>query len=1759
MHTLPARCPVQIKTMSNKLLILILTAMLFSMSKTYGQAVELKIDTVKVPCNTSGNLRVPVRVAHFTNVGSFQFSIGWSPSQLQYQYITKGAASNPFFAAGVNASFDTLTFLPAGKFSFQWNKVGGLSVPDTTVLFYVSFKRLGGPLSGVNFLSGTAAPLQVEVTDPNADDLPFLLRMGGVNPVDNQPPLITCPLNVNKTVSSPSVVDGIAPGSVSDNCSTVQVGWNATGATSASGPNDPDASGTVFNPGVTTVVYRATDIAGMTATCSFTIDLQPSATSDTLTISAAGGSVSCGQSVGISITALNFDSLGSLQFTVTWNKNDLFFNNITTVGSALSLSPTNFDTTNSRNKGYLTFFWGTGALAGTTIPDGSLLFRINFTPKSGNLANSLIQFTDNPVVREAYTNAVQPPEEVPVVFIPGQISATDNVPPVITCPPNQTVTTQSGSITANITNTAPTTLSDNCGGTVGLQYSRTGTTPGQGTGNANGTYNAGVTVVTYTAADASGNSASCSFNIVVDAGKAVTVKIDSVVAPCGTTTAVFPIRVRDFADIIGMSFSIKWDTSVLVFDTIQQLYPGFSFTPLNFQFFNSTPAGTLQFLAADPIAGWPDIPDGGIFFALKFEVKKSANTSSISFTGASEAVNSALNLVPMDLQNGAFVGGLDADPPQFTFCPPNQTVSTSAPNCEAVVILPEAIATDACSGIKNIVSNQTDSIFVAGNTTVMYTAFDNAGNSTACTFSVQVFGDPNLSQFLDCPTNIQVEAPSGVCSTPATWKEPTLSNPCGLVSPQIISNFKPGNSFPLGITPVVYELVGTSVTCNFAVIVRDITAPTLICPANLTVSASQDSCGAFVNWGPADVSDDCDASIAPVSDPVSGTFFTAGSHTVVFTATDDSNNSGTCSFSIQVNENVPPVLHDCPVSIIIELPEAKCDTAVTWTAPTATDNCAVQSLQVTTAPGTVFTPGTELIEYKATDVSGNTAICSFEVIVRDVVAPVITDCPADIFINLPENKCDTMVNWPEPKATDNCLLDSLNTNTLPGAIFLPGVYTVEYTAKDVSGNSTTCSFDISVRDDFAPTFVDCPTDLTVNLPQAKCDTALVWPEPVATDNCGIDSLLFNTAPGTVLTPGRYTIEYTAKDKSGNSTVCSFFIEVSDGFAPTISGCPGNIIIELPQTKCDTAINWTPPTATDNCALDSLNSTHAPGSKFTPGQTIIVYTAKDKSGNTATCSFTATVIDQVPPKFSSCPKDTMLTGVGTCGVIYSWILPDATDNCTPQPQIVITPSHPTVDTFYGNTKIVILAKDASNNYDTCMFTVKVTSSGVPGFQNVPQDLSFTGCTAVATWTPPTPTGFCTPPTLSATHMPGDTFQPGMTTVIYTATDQLGVTYTASFKVTVNELEKPTIDCPKGMVIMNAAGGILQDSSGFVMETDTASSCMAVRVEYRLPGAVDNCGTPDLKLIKGKLSGGLFPIGTDTLRFEAKDAAGNTSICEVHVVVKPLDELKITVSPVPACQGDNVILKVDSFLTAGVTYAWTGPQNITYPNAPSITVFQLNQGNAGSYAVEATINGCKTPKVSGEVQLVQKPNAVDDVDFQIDPGATDTFDVFTNDQFFPASDIKISQIGSNLPPGVRYLVDGKFEYTANPTGEPASFIYEICSITCPNLCDMATVTIAVRQVDCTEVPNVITPNGDDSNDFLQIKCLDSGLYPQNSIVIYNKWGDKVFEASPYPNDAVSGWKGTLNGEDGKDLPDDTYYYIFKPAPDKAPLKGFVQIYR
>jgi gliding motility-associated-like protein len=79
----------------------------------------------------------------------------------------------------------------------------------------------------------------------------------------------------------------------------------------------------------------------------------------------------------------------------------------------------------------------------------------------------------------------------------------------------------------------------------------------------------------------------------------------------------------------------------------------------------------------------------------------------------------------------------------------------------------------------------------------------------------------------------------------------------------------------------------------------------------------------------------------------------------------------------------------------------------------------------------------------------------------------------------------------------------------------------------------------------------------------------------------------------------------------------------------------------------------------------------------------------------------------------------------------------------------------------------------------------------------------------------------------------------------------------------------------------------------------------------------------------------------------------------------------------------------------------------------------------------------------------------------------------------------------------------------------------------------------------VPSAFSPNGDDKNQYFKIPFLVN--VPGNTVMVFNRWGKKVFEANDYKND----WAGD-------DLPAGTYYYVVA-APNYTTLKGSVSIFR
>ena len=118
-----------------------------------------------------------------------------------------------------------------------------------------------------------------------------------------------------------------------------------------------------------------------------------------------------------------------------------------------------------------------------------------------------------------------------------------------------------------------------------------------------------------------------------------------------------------------------------------------------------------------------------------------------------------------------------------------------------------------------------------------------------------------------------------------------------------------------------------------------------------------------------------------------------------------------------------------------------------------------------------------------------------------------------------------------------------------------------------------------------------------------------------------------------------------------------------------------------------------------------------------------------------------------------------------------------------------------------------------------------------------------------------------------------------------------------------------------------------------------------------------------------------------------------------------------------------------------------------------------------------------------------------------------------------------------------------------GENARDSVNLFTIIVENNCkDFSTKTVDIFYDNCEiTIPNVITPNGDGINDYLYIKDVDK---LQWEVIIFNRWGEKVYENKNYKNEPGSGFTG-------EGLAEGVYYYILK---NKNTIKrGWVQLIR
>jgi HYR domain/Galactose oxidase, central domain len=363
-----------------------------------------------------------------------------------------------------------------------------------------------------------------------------------------------------------------------------------------------------------------------------------------------------------------------------------------------------------------------------------------------------------------------------------------------------------------------------------------------------------------------------------------------------------------------------------------------------------------------------------------------------------------------------------------------------------------------------------------------------------------------------------------------------------------------------------------------------------------------------------------------------------------------------------------------------------------------------------------------------------------------------------------------------------------------------------------------------------------------------------------------DAISFSASPAGPYGIGVTNVILTVTDNHGASSTCNATVTVKDDTKPVITGCPTDITVYTGRrTTCDAVATWTAPTASDNCHLASFTSDRNSGDTFPVGQTTVTYTAKDDAGNTSTCSFKVTVVDNTKPV----PDAASLPDViAQCSANLP-AAPTATDNC--DGVISGTPSNP--GPFgQGDYIITWTFKDNAGNSSTQNQAIHVhdTIAPVPNASSLPDVNEQCSANLPAA---PAATDNCDGAIIGTTTSTGP-FGQGDFTIVWTFSDSHGNSSTQNQAVHVHDTTPPTISCP-GDQIVNADPLVCSAKVSGIAPT-SGDNCGSPTVTYTLTGDPTGSGN-------GDASGTAFNVGTTTVTYTATDVGGNTASCSFDVTV------------------------------------------------------------------------------------------------------------------------------------------------------------------------------------------------------------------------------------------------------------------------------------
>lgn len=865
--------------------------------------------------------------------------------------------------------------------------------------------------------------------------------------------------------------------------------------------------------------------------------------------------------------------------------------------------------------------------------------------------------------------------------------------------------------------------------------------------------------------------------------------------------------------------------------------------------------------------------------------------------------------------------------------------------------------------------------FQIGPTSVQCSATDSFGNATQGGFEVLVKDDG--APVIHLPDNFTLPAVSR--SGAEVTFNATASDVVDGALP-VSCTPASGSTFPLGTTMVncsVTDKAGNTTSQSFIVSVRDNTAPVMNAPDAITTQATSAS-GAQVSFSTT-ANDTVDGNLSVSCTPRAGSVFPIGQTNVTCRVTDNAGNSTTRSFSVSVIDSVAPKLElpatinasaTAPSGAVVNFTAAATDTVDGLLTP----SCSPRS-------GSTFPLGSTTVTCRVTDKAGNSGTGTFNVVVRDTAAPVLS-LPAVITAEA-ETASGVVVNF---NATAKDVIDGvLLPNCMPaaGTTFPLGSTTVRCAVTDKAGNTSSDSFVVNVADTKLPV-LKLPDNIIVKA-TSRAGATVTFTVSASDIVDGNVTPVCTPRSGSMFAIGDSTVTCRATDNAGNATTSAFKVTVQHNTPPVLT-LPANQALEATGSN-GAVVSFTVTANSDVEGPIIPVCTPASGSTFPLGTTAVTCRATDDAGNSSTDKFTVLVQDTTAPILALPASMTAEANNGRRGAVVNFTA-TASDKADGAVTPVCAPrASSTFD--IGSTLVTCRATDNAGNSSSGSFNVVVVDTAAPALVT-PGTLNAEAVSAAGAEVNFSVTasdaadGAVTP---VCTWKSGSTFPIGTTQVICTATDQAGNAAIASFAVVVVDKAAPVLSLPANISV-----------------AATAPTGAEVTFNATANDAVDGAVTP----VCTPASGATFPLGTTTVTCTATDKAGNASSGAFAVSV--IDNV-----PPALSLPDAITVQASDDTGAVVNYIATASDNLDGALTPVCTPASGSLFAVGTTRVDcfATDRAGNTSRSSFTV-VVTPPPTPTPTETPISPSSTVTPTVTVAPA--TASTLTMNEIGASMTPVV-----------------------------------------------------------------------------------------------------------------------------------------------